>query len=182
MSIRRAAFVPAVMAAALMAVASPAMASTAPTAPAPRAQPAVNPTWTEYRGVHKTFEGDHSGDWVHCEYVTKANYVQTAGCSRGKTVSTGISYTFGFSDGEISEAVGFNVSFSTTVTASNSVTIEPGGSGWFDVGFRYAEYKIGMEKRVCSRINCLPWSKPKTVTVQKHLGGTFHYFGTGAEK
>jgi hypothetical protein len=179
MMIRRAAFVPAVLAAALMAVASPAMASTAST---PKAQPSVNPTWWEYRGVHKTFEGDHSGDWRHCEYVTKANYVQTAGCSKGKTVSTGISYTFGFSDGEISEAVGFNVSFSTTVTASNSVTIEPGGSGWFDVGFRYAEYKIGMEKRVCSRINCLPWSKPKTVTVQKHLGGTFHYFGTGAEK
>ena len=126
--------------------------------------------------------GDHSGDWVRCEYVTKANYVQTAGCSRGKTVSTGISYTFGFSDGEISDAVGFNVSFSTTVTASNSVTIEPGGSGWFDVGFRYAEYKIGMEKRRCSPVNCLPWSKPKTVTVQKHLGDTFHYFGTGAEK
>ncbi len=143
--------------------------------------PAINPTWTEYRGIHKTSHGDHSGDWVHCEYVTAVKYTQTASCSKGKTVALSMSETYGYSNGEISAAVGFSVSYSTTVTAGNAVTIKPGGSGWFDVGFRYHAYSIEMQKRLCSGLGCLPWGDSHTINVQQHLGSTFHYFGTGAK-
>jgi hypothetical protein len=162
------------LAAAPMTAASPAMAAVS--------TPKVNPHWYEYRGIHKTDKGQWSGDWVRCNYVSKAKYTQTANCSQGKTVSLAISETYGFSDGEISAAVGFSVSYSSTVTAGNAVTVKPGGYGWFDVGFRYHRYTIQMEKRICYRVGgCSAWSSPKTITVQHHLGPTFHYFGTGAK-
>jgi hypothetical protein len=119
----------------MVTAAGPALA--APTSPK------INPHWYEYRGVHKTDKGQWSGDWVRCNYVSKANYTQVANCSQGKTVSLSISETYGFTDGQISAAVGFSVSYSSTVTAGNSVTIKPGGYGWFDVGFRYHRYTIG---------------------------------------
>lgn len=160
--------------AATVTAAGPALA----TARSPR----VNARWTEYRGIHKTSQGDHSGDWVRCEFVSKAKYTQTANCSKGKSVSLTISETFGYSDGEISAAVGFSVSYSSTVTAGNAVTIKPGGSGWLDVGFRYHGYSIEMQKRTCHTVpGCGAWGDSHTIVVQQHLGPTFHYFGTGAE-
>jgi hypothetical protein len=67
------------------------------------------------------------------------------------------------------------------MSASNSVKVNPGGYGWFDVGFRYKRYRIGMESRSCANL-CSKWTSPDWVTVQQHLGNTFHYFGTGAAK
>ena len=135
----------------------------------------------QYRGVSKTYVDQVSGDWVHCNYITKAKYTQTAGCTKGKTVATQVSTTYGYSDGEISAAVGFSVTYSTTVTATNSVTIKPGGAGWFSVGFRISRYTIRMENRTCTHGTCGAWSSPSSkITVQHHLGNTFHYFGTGA--
>jgi hypothetical protein len=161
-----------------LAAAVPAVAATHPSGNTP----SDDPTHVEIRGIDKHFLGDFSGDWTHCEYVTKAHYTQTAGCSQGKTVTESVSGNVGYSKAGISAAVGFNVAYSTTVTASNSVTIKPGGSGWFDVGFRYGKYTIKMENRLCFvHGGCDAWSKPDKVTVQKHLGNTFHYFGTGAE-
>ncbi len=158
------------------AVSAPAMAATHPSTPND------NPAFVQIRGLHKKFLGDFSGDWAHCEYVTKAKYTQAVSCSRGVTVSESVSGSVGFTDSQISGTIGFNVSYSTTVTATNSVTIKPGGSGWFDVGFRYGKYTIEMESRVCFlHGGCEPWSGPDKVTAQRHLGSTFHYFGTGAE-
>jgi hypothetical protein len=136
----------------------------------------------ETRGVGKTYLGAFSGDWTHCTYVTKAKYTQTANCSQGRSVSETISAHAGFTVASISSAVGFSVNYTTTVTASNSVTIRPGGHGWYDVGFRYQRYMIGMEHRWCTVPpgTCKAWSKPHWVTVQHHTGNTFHYFGTGA--
>ncbi len=162
-----------------LAAAGPAVAATSPIGHSPK----DDPSHVEIRGIHKHFVGDFSGDWTHCNYVTKANYKQTAGCTQGATVTESVSGNVGYGNGEISGAVGFNVSYSSTVTATNSVTIDPGGYGWFDVGFRYARYTIEMEERTCLlHGGCDSWSRPDKVTVQKHLGDTFHYFGTGAEK
>jgi hypothetical protein len=138
--------------------------------------------YTQYRGVHKTYRGTYSGDWRRCVYVSKAKYRQSVSCSRGVTVSASISGSAGYSNGVISASVGFNVSYSTTVSSSITVTVRAGGHGWYDVGFRYSRYTIGMEQRTCIRQtgHCLPWSSPQTVTVQHHLGNTYHYFGTGA--
>jgi hypothetical protein len=153
------------------ATASPALAAN---------NPKLVPVYIQTRGVDKTYIRATSGDWTHCEYVTKAKYTQTAGCSKGRTVTESISGNVGYAIYQISAAVGFNVSFSHTVTSSNSVTIRPGGHGWFDVGFRYKLYKIGMERRTCA-LKCTKWSKPDWVKVQQHTGDTYHYFGTGAE-
>ncbi|HEY7143536.1 MAG TPA: hypothetical protein VH637_04755 [Streptosporangiaceae bacterium] len=165
----------------LMAVAT-TTAMAGPALAAPTAPTAVNPHWYEYRGIHKTSRGIFSGDWVRCEFVSKANYTQTASCSKGKSVSTTISVTFGYTKAEISASVGFSVSYTSTVTAGNSVTIKPGGSGWFDVGFRYHGYSITMQKRICYRVGgCSAWGNSHKIIVQQHLGPTFHYFGTGAK-
>jgi hypothetical protein len=174
-------FKAALTAAGLLIAAATTLAAASPALAAPNV-PQVNAGWTEYHGIHKTSEGDHSGDWVRCNYISKASYTQTASCSKGKSVSTTISETFGYSDGEISTAVGFSVSYSSTVTAGNSVTIKAGGSGWFDVGFRYHGYSIEMQKRTCHTVGgCSAWTDSHTIVVQQHLGPTFHYFGTGAE-
>ena len=153
--------------------AAPAMAGT-------KIPPTV---YYKYRGVHKTFKGAFSGDWARCVYVSKAKYTQTVSCTRGKSVSETISGNAGFSASVISANVGFNVTFASTVSSSISVTIRPGGYGWYDVGFRYNRYTIGMEKRRCLAPSnvCGPWSSPHTVTVQQHIGDTYHYFGTGAK-
>src|ERR1700685_982068 len=64
----------------------------------------------EYRAAYKDNQGDFSGDWVHCLYVTKSKSTLTYTCTKTLTVSESTSATAGFTDGEISAAVGFNVS------------------------------------------------------------------------
>ena len=159
-------------------LAVPAMAA-APAMAGTKIPPTV---YYKYRGVNKTYKGAFSGDWSHCVYVTKAKYTQTVSCTRGATVTETISGNIGFSASVISANVGFNVSFASTVSSSISVTVKRGGFGWYDVGFRYNRYTIGMEKRRCLAPSnvCGPWSRPDTVTVQQHTGNTYHYFGTGA--
>jgi hypothetical protein len=140
MNLKMAATAAAVLAATAM-TASPVLASTNA-----KAQPVTIQT----RGVGKTYLNAASGDWTHCTYVTKAKYAQNAGCSKGKTVSESISGNAGYSVEDISAGVGFNVSFSQSVSSSNAVTVLPGGYGWYDVGFRYKRYRIGMEHRTCA--------------------------------
>jgi len=174
MRLLTAAVISVALAATVAMQAAPAMAATG--APA---RTAVQET----RGVGKTYMGTFSGDWRHCTYVTKAKYTQTANCSSGRVVSESISGHAGFSISAINAAVGFNVTYTSFVTSSNSVTIKPGGHGWYDVGFRYQRYMIGMEHRWCyvPPGNCKKWGAPHWVTVQRHLGNTYHYFGTGAK-
>jgi hypothetical protein len=114
---------------------------------------------TQYRAVHKVNNGDRSGDWTHCLYVTKARYTQY-----------------------LSSSVGFSVSYSQTISTSDSVQVKPGGHGWFDMGFRYDQYTVGMEVRTCivETGSCTRWSPPTRTVVQRHLGQTYFYFGTGA--
>jgi hypothetical protein len=170
------------LAAALAGAVTVGLMTAGPALAVARANPHDDPTTFQTRGIDKTFIGDFSGDWRHCNYVTKATYKQNVSCSQGETVSESVSGNVGFSDDEISGSVGFNVTFSSTVTATTGVTVNAGGSGWFDVGYRYAEYTIEMESRTCLlHGGCDPWSSPDKVTVQNHLGNTFHYFGTGAE-
>jgi hypothetical protein len=137
---------------------------------------------TQYRAVHKVNNGDKSGDWTHCLYVTKAKYTQYPSCSQGVTVTEAISGGYGFSSDIISSSVGFSVSYSQTISTSDSVQVKPGGHGWFDMGFRYDQYTVGMEVRTCivETGSCTRWSGPTRTVVQRHLGQTYFYFGTGA--
>ena len=163
-----------------LATSSAAMAATAQ--PAGSVKPSDVIYETHYRMVSKVNKGTFSGDWVHCVYVTKAKYHQTVSCSKGKTVSESVSGSVGFSKSVISSSVGFNVSYSTTVSSSISVAIKPGGYGWYDVGFRYRKWVVGMQQRTCivETGYCFAWSSTDHITVQQHLGNTYHYFGTGA--
>src|SRR6266568_2552663 len=103
----------------MMIMLSVVMASTAltmaPAMAASRAKPHLE--FRENRGIGKTYEGAYSGDWTHCNYVSVAKYTQYVNCSKGRTVTESISGNAGFSAPVISGAVGFNVSYSTTVTA-----------------------------------------------------------------
>jgi hypothetical protein len=138
----------------------------------------------QYRAAYKDFKGDFSGDWVHCEYVTKSHSTLTWICTKTVTVIETTSATFGFSDGVISSSVGFNVAYSAGVNDAVSVKVKPGGQGWIDNGFRYSRWVVGMEKRTCIHtfiLSCPPWPAAHNITVQRHLGNTFAYFGTGAE-
>jgi hypothetical protein len=165
-----------------VAVGVAGLAGVGVTAMAGPAMAASHAVYQETRGIDKTYEGQHSGDWQHCVYITKENYTQYPNCSVGVTVTTDVSGNAGFTYDSISAGVGFDVSYSTTITGGNGVVVKKGGSGWFDAGFRYNQYKIGMERRTCvSPGPCGSWSKPYWVTVQQHLGNTFAYFGTGAE-
>lgn len=142
-----------------------------------------NGRW-EYRAGYEHFEGDFSGDWVHCLYVTKQRSTLSYSCTKTVTISESISGNIGFPIKEISASVGFNVTYSAGVSVAGSVRVKAGGSGWLDDGFRYSRYVVGMEKRWCVQtliLSCNGWSGPHPVTVQHHLGNTFYYFGTGAE-
>jgi hypothetical protein len=96
---------------------------------------------------------------------------------------TGCIATYGYSNGEISASIGFSVSYASTVTATTGVNVAPGGSGWFDVGFRYHGYSIELQKRTCHTVGgCGAWGDSHTIVAQQHLGPTAYYFGTGAIK
>lgn len=180
MKLRRALIFAATLLSTMVLCGGTAMAQAAPAA-TPRLVPHPE---VQYRAAYRHNEGDFSGDWVHCEFVTKSKSTLTWTCTRTVTVTETTSATFGFSDGEISSSVGFNVSYATGVSDAVSVRVKPGGSGWIDNGFRYDRFVVGMEKRTCVQTNilsCPPWPKPRAITVQRHLGNTFQYFGTGAE-
>lgn len=134
----------------------------------------------QYRSVYRHDQGAHSGDWARCVFATKQRAAITLSCTRTVTVSESISGSAGLSKALISGNVGFNVGYSVGVGAGASVKIKAGGTGWLDDGFRYEQYVAGIQTRTCA-VHCSPWSKTHAVTVQRHLGNTFRYFGTGAE-
>jgi hypothetical protein len=135
----------------------------------------------QYRDVNMVNDGQASGDWTHCLYVTAAKYIQWPTCSQGVTVTEEVSGGAGYSAPDISVAVGFDVSYSKTISTSDEVEVDPGGSGWFDMGFRYQKYSFGMEMRVCIVPgSCLAWSSPTATVAQNYLGPTYAYMGTGA--
>jgi hypothetical protein len=135
---------------------------------------------TRYRAVYKHDQGAHSGDWVRCVFATKQRGAITLTCTRTLTVTESVSGSAGLSASGISSSVGFNISFATAIAAGASVKVKAGGSGWLDDGFRYEQYAVGIQTRRCAG-PCAPWSKTRQVIVQRHLGNTFRYFGTGAE-
>ncbi len=158
------------------------LASPVPTeAATPHLIPTVS---TQYRAVNKEYHGLGSGDWKACNYATKQRSTVTIGCAYAVSISLSVSGNVGFTDGEISSSVGWNVTYSTTTTADASVTVYRGGSGFLDVGWVYDEYTVGMEKRRCIHTlieSCGPWSSPERVSLQRAITPTFKYFGTGAK-
>ena len=167
----------------LLAIALPSGAAMAQVTH-PAAPKLIPHGYWEYRAAYKDYKGQFSGDWAHCLYVTKQKSPLSYSCTKTVSVSESISGNVGFSDGEISSSVGWNVAYSAGVSVAASVKVKAGGSGWLDDGFRYQRYVAGMEKRWCVQtliLSCNSWSKPDNVTVQRHIGNTFYYFGTGAE-
>jgi hypothetical protein len=148
-------------------------------------RPAAVVPVTEYQTTYNHNEGDHSGDWKKCGYVTKAHYTQTASCTSSVSVSTTISGDVGYSIDKISSSVGFSVTHTSTVSVgfTTGVTVKPGGSGYYDAGIRYDRHKIGLRHRTCNPNTgtCGPWSRVDNITVQRYITVTGHYFGTGAE-
>jgi hypothetical protein len=136
--------------------------------------------------VFKKFEGIHSGDWTVCGYVTKHDYAQTATCSESVSVSTTVAGNIGYTIDEISTSAGFSVSVTRTVSEgySTSVTVRPGGHGFFDAGIVYGRWKIGLRHRTCNPNTgtCGPWSRVDVITIQHYITVTARYTGTGAEK
>jgi hypothetical protein len=158
----------------LFALAAPASAATS-------SADAV-PFWHwEYRAIDKTYHGEFSGDWKHCVYVTQARYTQSVSCSSGVSVSTTYSGSISIPLDYITETLGFSISYSRTVSSSISVSVKKGGSGWYDMGFRYKEYSVVEQRRYCAGTECpFPWGDHGEITAQYVLGSTYHYFGTGA--
>lgn len=147
-------------------------ASTAGASPKPDANAG---TLTEYRAVNITDKGAFSGDWSHCLFVSAMKTVQHPSCSVSTSVTESVGGDVGFAYSVISAQVGFNVSFSTDETSTDTFDVQPGVSGWVEAGFRYERYTAGMEKRTCGIGGCAAWSSPDKVTIQKHLGPTFRF-------
>jgi hypothetical protein len=139
---------------------------------------------TQYQTVYNHNQGNHSGDWTICGYVTKASYTQTASCNQTVSVSTTITGNIGYSISKISASVGFSVSHTTSVSQgfTTGVTVKPGGFGDYDAGIYYDQHEIGLRHRTCNPNTgtCGPWSRVDNITVQRFITTTGHYFGTKA--
>jgi RHS repeat-associated protein len=145
---------------------------------------------TEYDLLSKVYEGQHSGDWTHCLYVTAQDAEQWPSCNKSVTVTAEVDGTIGaeIPKSILSAEVGFNVSYSTSTGNSDGFQINPGGHGFIDAGFRYKLWKLTEKKRSCAQssygapITYGKWSKVYSGSVQQILGVTYKYFGTGAVK
>lgn len=134
---------------------------------------------TYYRSASLTNQGDHSGDWKHCMYVTAQKVESHPVCTKNVTVTLTVTGQGGYSAANISGAVGFNVSYATSFGDGQSWDVAPGKSGWADAGARYTQYLSSMESRTCvvNTGSCSAWSSPQKVTVQKFLGDTYLWPG-----
>ena len=113
---------------------------------------ADNPYFRHVRRVSEKYLGAHSGDWVHCAYQTRQPHASTLECQRNVTVSATFSASLssgGFSAASVSPTVGFSVSYSSSFGNGESWPMKPYQSGWGDMGYRYALYRVGMESRWC---------------------------------
>jgi RHS repeat-associated protein len=99
---------------------------------------------TEYDLLSKVYEGEKSGDWTHCLYVTAQNAEQWPSCNKSVTVTAEVDGSIGSDVPSwiLSVEVGFNVSYSTSVGNSDGFEINPGGHGWIDAGFRYKLWRV----------------------------------------
>jgi RHS repeat-associated protein len=138
--------------------------------------------WEEYRLVTKTFIGYRNGDWVRLFWVTASSewqHVQfSITVSLSVTISGAISTEIPHS--VISADVGFNVSWSASVTVSDTFDIDPGDYGYVDAGVHYALYYVKMKKRGCHNYDggpayCGPWYYYSGY-VQHHLAATVAFF------
>jgi hypothetical protein len=131
----------------------------------------------QYRLISDNYQGQFSGDWVTCVYATAESYAYQIGCSESVTVTAGVSGDAGFSYGELSGEVGFNVSVSESLGSNAEWNIAKYQSGWGQVGFRYNQYQIGQEDRTCIPVTgyCSAWSNPDYITVQNVLAPTYQF-------
>lgn len=143
---------------------------------------ADNPYFRHVRRVSEKYLGAHSGDWVHCAYQTRQPHASTLECQRNVTVSATFSAglsSAGFSAADVSPTVGFSVSYSSSFGNGESWPMKPYQSGWGDMGYRYALYRVGMESRWCPlHGSCPNWSAPAYGNVQHVLGDTYRFFSS----
>jgi hypothetical protein len=141
---------------------------------------ADNPYFRHVRRVSLKYLGARSGDWVRCAYQTRQPHASTLMCQRNVTVSATFSASLssrGFSAADVSPTLGFSVSYSSSFGNGESWPMKPYESGWGDMGYRYALYRVGMESRSCPlHGSCPRWSAPTYGSVQRVLGDTYRFF------
>jgi hypothetical protein len=130
---------------------------------------------TSVGGTYRTH-----GGWSFC---AEARGPATVGCSRGFTVSNGVSGTINVSDGVISSAVGFNVTTATTITGSASYRVARRVEGVIDWRPVYDTRKVRQERYVCTTVNgscptSSSWHPDRryaTAYARKYIGPGFKY-------
>jgi hypothetical protein len=135
-------------------------------------------TTTEYRAVNMTDKGTFNGDWLTCVSVASSKVVQHPFCHSDVTITLQVSGGAGYTNGEISGAIGFNVSYSESTGQGTTWDVPAGEAGNGQVGWHYERYTAGMESRVCGIGGCGGWSSPTSVTIQKHLNPAYRFLIT----
>jgi hypothetical protein len=132
--------------------------------------------YQEIRMVSKTREGTASGDWRHCIYVSASSVETHPSCDVNVTVSASFTLSGGYSPEQVSEAVGFNISYSTSYGYGLSADVPARTTGYIDIGLHYTVYRVGTQRRTCVTPGpCGSWSGTSYQTVQDVLAPTLAF-------
>ena len=125
-------------------------------------------------GNYKTY-----GGWSFC---AEAYGPGTVTCSRGFTVANSVTGSVTVSDGAISDAVGFSVTTSTTLTGGASYNVPKGVLGVVQWRAAYYSRNVTQEQYVCTTVNGAcpsggwhPDNKYATARANDYLGPGFRY-------
>ena len=98
---------------------------------------------------------------IGAELLSPVNYTSTLGVSESLAVSNNCSTTIEFSDGVVTSALGFSVSYSATTTATYEIELPPGETARIDIYNVFNTYEF----------DCM--------TVWTFNGSSWNEYGTG---
>lgn len=133
-----------------------------------------NPT-NSFRAVGVSRAGIVYGSYVELASNTSgaAKDGDTLSASSGLTYSNSISGTISAAYGTVSSAVGFNVTASSTKTATYSITLHKGQKGIIYVRPKYQVYHVKLQRYWSGTLGCNFWKDDGTATVLQFIGFDF---------
>lgn len=104
---------------------------------------------TQWRVHHVGHSYQRVGPHRVCVYFSPQPAPQHPSCQISTTITTGVSGQVGVSDGTLSDAVGYNVSVSTSVSSSNSFDVRRHRRGYVWWAPQYRSNHVTTRKYMC---------------------------------
>jgi hypothetical protein len=116
------------------------------------------------------------GGWTDCTKVSKSSVARSVGCTKTTSIASGVTGNIGVSDGVMSANVGFSVTATTSIAASESFNVPKNQTGYIQFRAVYLSRDVHWAQYRCTAQGaCLSTGVKGTETGRHYHAADFRY-------